>query len=383
MDTANSLADLSKWKDKAAKKRGAKINDSDKVEELLSTGKQILSVKWDEVYSVAQVRKRFRRIEELAESLRLHGQDHPIRVFPKDDTGYKIRKGERRWRAAKHNDGYIDIIIDDSDPNDEIKETIGQIVENFQRDDLTPLELANAFGALRDKGVKQKEIGKQVGLTESSVSKYLSLLNTPDEITELLEAEVTSDLELIGTLRKIHEIDEERCKQLCAAALADGITRPYAQGILRGLKQEQSDVARKDANPKSSNPQLDDPGKLSDQEHEKELNEAGLNEPGIDLPAEPNPEPKKTPAKTPEPRDPHSQRESALRNDDGFYERRAEDAVLLCEVEIDGKKKKGVIQLHLLGEEDDEIVLRMSGDNGEDTLVAVKASQISLIGYRQ
>ena len=75
MDTSNSLADLSKWKDKAAKKRGAKINDSEKVEELLSTGKQILSVRWDEVYSVAQVRKRFRRIEELAESLRLHGQE--------------------------------------------------------------------------------------------------------------------------------------------------------------------------------------------------------------------------------------------------------------------------------------------------------------------
>ncbi len=370
MDDAKSLSQLSGYKNRLGKAR----EDS---------AKQILSVHWSEVYSDTQVRKRFRDIESLADSIKQHGQDHPIRVFPKDDKGYKIRKGERRWRACKLNDATVDIVIDDRNSEGDINELIGQIVENFQRDDLSPLELANGFGALSNKGLSQKDIAKQVGIDATRLSKYLSLLNAPECITDLYEQDVTSDLELSTILRRIHELDPKRCEQMCAAALEDGITRSHAKAILRGLNQERSDIDRQDANPKSSSPKLDDPGALAEQEHQQDLNDAGLNETGLVLPPEPDPEPTKTSSKAPAPQDPHKKHEAALLNADGFYERKPEDAVILCEVKHEGEKRTGVIQLNLLADEDKSFVVRVSNDAGEDEMIVVGADDIKLIGYKQ
>ncbi|WP_166255943.1 ParB/RepB/Spo0J family partition protein [Marinobacter salicampi] len=370
MDDAQSLSKLSGYKNKLGKPR-------------VDPTKQILSVHWSEVYSDTQVRKRFRDIESLADSIKQHGQDHPIRVLPKDDNGYKIRKGERRWRACKLNDSTVDIVIDDRNADGDLNELIGQIVENFQRDDLSPLELAHGFGALSDKGMTQKDIAKQVGIDAPRLSKYLSLLNAPECITDLYEQDVTSDLELSTVLRKIYELDPKRCEQMCAAALEDGITRSHAKAILRGLQQEKSDIDRQDANPKSSSPKLDDPGALADQDHEQELNEAGLNENGLELPPEPDPEPTKTSAKAPAPQDPHKKHEAALLNADGFYERKPEDALILCEVKHDGLKRTGVIQLHLVATEENSFVVRVSNDAGEDDMIVVSADAIKLIGYKQ
>lgn len=376
-----SMSEISRWAGKANEKRGSQ-QEQETVSSLVESGNQVLSVHWSEIYSKAQVRKVFKNIETLAESLDQHGQDHPIRVFPKDSEGYLIRKGERRWRACKLNDGTVDIIVDDRNANDEVKELIGQIVENFQREDLTPMELANGFGELRDKGLKQKEIAKAVGISETKLSKYLSLLKTPEVVTDLLDTEVTSDLDLIATLRKIHELDEDRCEQMCAAALDNGITRDYANSMLRGIQQERSDVDRSDANPKSSNPKLDDPGAVADQEHDAELNEAGLNESGLEYPPEPDPEPEETSAKAPSGSEP-KQKESALLTEDGFYERKAEDAILLCEVPHKGTTRTGSIQLHLMAGEDHQIVVRLSDESGKDEMIAVGAALVKLIGYRQ
>jgi ParB family chromosome partitioning protein len=61
-----------------------------------------LSVDIDDIVSKAQVRKRFKNLEELAESLKLDGQINAINVAPKNKDGkYVILKGERRWRAGK------------------------------------------------------------------------------------------------------------------------------------------------------------------------------------------------------------------------------------------------------------------------------------------
>lgn len=350
---------------------------------------RVLRVHWSEVYSVDQVRKNFRDIDKLADSIREHEQENPVRVFKKDEKGYRIRRGERRWRACKLLDSEIDIIVDDRNPHDEAMEVITQIVENVQRDDLTPKELADAFGFLRNEGMKQKDIAEQAAMTEAQVSKHLALLRTPDYIVELLEEGYTRDLELANVLRQVAELDEQRARQLCAQAMDEGITRAFAQGILRGIRQERSDIDRENAKPKQEG-KLDDPGAIADQDHERELNEAGLNETGLDeggeggltLPPEDDPEPSKSSGQTPEPSTP-KQKESALKTPDGFYERKPEDAVLLCEFDDDGEKRTGVIQLNLLADDDHKLVVRKTNEDGSEELVVVSAPLVKLIGYRQ
>ncbi len=377
-----SLTNLTAFSDRAKQRRQEEA-DRQEVEQLIKSGKTILTVHWSEVYSNPQVRKQFDDIPELAESIKDNGQESPIRVRPKDGTGYCIRRGERRWRACKLNDSTIDIIIDDRNLDDPGYEIAMQLIENVQRDNLTPMETANGLSALMEHGRTQVDLAKEIGMSQSKISKYLTLLKAPQCAQDLLELKYTTDLELVGILRKIHEIDPARCEQMCATIMEDGMSRSFATGILRGLKQEKSDIDRADANPKGGNPKLDDPGSLAEEQHKQELDESGLNESGLELPPEPDPEPAKSSAKAPAPQDPHGKQEAALLNADGFYERRPEDAILLCEVDHNGEKRKGVLQLNLLAAEDDEVVIRLSGENGEDELVAFKADAVKLVGYKQ
>lgn len=377
-----SLKNLSRFSEEAEKRR-KREEDQRAVQELIKSGKQILTVHWSEVYSDVQVRRKFKDIPEIADSLKRHGQENPIQVAPKTDKGYLIRRGERRWRGCKHNDSMVDIIIDDRALNDPIFELRLQLIENLQRDDLTPMEIAFGFQRLLEGEMTQKQIAEDMGMSESKVSKYLALIKCPPCVQELLEEEYTTDLELAGILRKINDIDPSRCEQMCATIVEDGMSRNFANGILRGLKQEKSDIDRADANPKGGNPKLDDPGSLAESEHQKDLEESGLNESGLELPPEPDPEPTKSSAKAPTAQDPHGKHEAALLNADGFYERRAEDAVLLCEVVHNGDTRKGVLQLHLLADEDDQVVVRIAGDMGEDELVAFKAMDVKLVGFKQ
>lgn len=368
--------------------------------EEVPAGTQVLSVHWSEVYSVEQVRKKFNNIEGLAESMATQGQDHPIRVYPKDGKGYRIRKGERRWRAAKLKDMNIDLIVDDREA-DAAQETIGQIVENIQREDLDAMELAEAYRFLRDEaGMSQTDIANLIGKSSAVVSKHLALLTMPEVISDLVATGVVTDLELAGILNKIHELDEVRCEQICAAAVEDGLTRSYANGILRSIRQEKSDV-QKQANKPSMGTGLDNQGAAEEREHNKQLKDAALDEEGLDgnehghegearhsqndagdgfdkrdtgeTTAAQSKASKKAPAS----------REEALKNADGFYERKPENAILLCEFDDGDSVRRGVIQLHLLGDTDNDIVLRCSAEDGGEELLAVPADSIRLIGYRQ
>lgn len=368
--------------------------------EEVPVGKQVLNVHWSEVYSVAQVRKKFNNIEGLAASLEADGQDHPIRVFPKDDKGYRIRKGERRWRAAKLKDLNIDIYVDERESG-LAKDIIGQLIENLQREDLDSMEQAEAFRVLRDEaGMSQTEIASSIGKSSAVVSKHLALLTMPEVITDLVESGVVTDLELSGILNKIHDLDENRCAQLCAMAVGEGITRSYANGILRSIRQEQSDV-KKQANKPNTGTGLDNLSGTEEREHQNGLNEAGLNESGWDGEGEGGPEGEgghtggekddagevtsgnKIAPQSKTSKKGSATRDEALKNSDGFYERKPENAILLCEFDDGESVRRGVIQLHLLGDTDNDIVLRCTTEGGDEELLAVPAMSVRLLGYRQ
>ena len=119
-------------------------------------------------------------LEDLARSIRANGIVQPIVVRAKDGR-YQIVAGERRWRAAqKAGLRKIPVIVKDI-PDDKLLEIA--LVENIQRQELNPIEEANAFRRLIDRvGLTQETIADRVGKNRTIVSTSLRLLKLPETI---------------------------------------------------------------------------------------------------------------------------------------------------------------------------------------------------------
>jgi len=125
-------------------------------------------------------------IEELASSIKESGILQPVLVVP-EGNHYTIIVGERRWRAAQKI-GFKKIpSIIRSMPLAQQLET--SLVENIQREDLNPLEIALAYQKLsQELNYTQEDIAKKVGKDRASVANYLRLINLPKEIQDYLAA---------------------------------------------------------------------------------------------------------------------------------------------------------------------------------------------------
>ncbi len=133
-----------------------------------------------------QPRRRFNaeELEKLAASLHRHGVLQPVVVRAAGDH-YELVVGERRWRAARLAGlERIPVTVADIASPDRLELAL---VENVQRRDLNPVELAQAFSGLSDAGLTHQEIGERVGMERSSVSNYIRLLELPRDLQEDLE----------------------------------------------------------------------------------------------------------------------------------------------------------------------------------------------------
>jgi len=134
-----------------------------------------------------QPRRHFdpEHLDELAASIRRHGVLQPVVVRRAAGGRYELIVGERRWRASRAA-GLEDIpaVISEVD-SEELLELA--IVENVQRRDLNPIELAYAYRALASGGATQEEIGQRVGLERSSIANHLRLLDLSRDIQEDVE----------------------------------------------------------------------------------------------------------------------------------------------------------------------------------------------------
>lgn len=133
-----------------------------------------------------QPRKSFssEALETLTESIRSVGVLQPI-VVRRDGFEYLLVAGERRWRAAQEAGlPEIPALIRETDDAGSLTEAL---IENLQREDLSPLEQAAAFQQLEeDFGMSHAEIGKRVGRSRSAVSNTLRLLNLTPAIQKAL-----------------------------------------------------------------------------------------------------------------------------------------------------------------------------------------------------
>ena len=129
-----------------------------------------------------QPRKVFdkEKLEELANSIKENGVLQPILVV-KDENGYTIVAGERRWRAAKIAGlKVIPAII--KDYTDNRKKQVA-LIENIQREDLNVVEIAKAIKELMDiDGYTHSDVAKVTGKNVSTISNLTRLLKLPDEI---------------------------------------------------------------------------------------------------------------------------------------------------------------------------------------------------------
>lgn len=141
-----------------------------------------------------QPRKEFdsAALSELADSISQHGILQPLLLRPMVSGGYRIVAGERRWRAARMA-GLTEVPAVVREMTD-TEEMLFALIENLQREDLTPLEEARGYRTLIEtQGFTQEEVSQTVGKSRPAVTNAMRLLNLPEDIQEMLErGEITA-----------------------------------------------------------------------------------------------------------------------------------------------------------------------------------------------
>jgi ParB family chromosome partitioning protein len=139
----------------------------------------------DDIYpNPHQPRKKFstEKIKDLAESLKETGMIQPVVVY-REDNKYYLIVGERRWRAAQYlNWNKIPAIIKDMIHDDIL---VSALVENIQREDLNPIEIAEGIEVLMlQMGLTQERASERLGMNRSTLTNYLRLLKLPEAVKE-------------------------------------------------------------------------------------------------------------------------------------------------------------------------------------------------------
>ena len=130
-------------------------------------------------------------LEELAASIRQNGVIQPILVRDAGHGRFTLIAGERRWRAAQIA-GLDSVPVHVSETGDD-KNLILALVENIQRQDLSPLEESHAYKRLVDSGLTQERVAKEIGKSRTAVANSLRLLQLPTPVRMSLAAAEISE----------------------------------------------------------------------------------------------------------------------------------------------------------------------------------------------
>lgn len=183
-------------------------------------------------------------LKELADSIKTHGVLQPIlvRTVPKSSpTKYQIIAGERRWRAAKlAGIAEVPAMIQELDDKRVLEIAL---IENIQRENLNPVELALAYQRLSDDfSFSQREIAERVGKERASVANFLRLLSLPKNVLDL----VRSNQLTMGHAKALLSIKEPNAQQrLAKKTIAEGLSvRELESLVSRVVVLDQGKTAR-------------------------------------------------------------------------------------------------------------------------------------------
>lgn len=172
-------------------------------------------------------------LEELARSIQETGILQPVIVVP-DEDDYRIIVGERRWRAAqKIGLETIPVLVRNL--------TVAQqheamLIENLQREDLNPIEIAKAYQRMiEDYGYTQEDVAQRVGKDRTSVANTLRLLKLPAEIQELIADGKLS----MGHARALISVeDPERQRSMAGRIIRDSLSVREVEKWVRRLQTQ-------------------------------------------------------------------------------------------------------------------------------------------------
>ena len=191
----------------------------------------------------AQPRKDFNdeALAELADSIAQHGVLQPLLVRPLLGGGYQIVAGERRWRAARMAGvSEVPVVIREMSDH-EVMELA--LIENLQREDLTPLEEAQGYQSLIDQyGMTQEETAKRVGKSRPAVANAMRLLHLCEPVRAMVEDGRLSG----GHARALLPLPAKQQETAAAAVLKSDLSVRQTELLAKKLLAETPEKPAKD-----------------------------------------------------------------------------------------------------------------------------------------
>jgi len=180
-----------------------------------------------------QPRKTFQddAMKELAASIKEHGVIQPI-IVHRIGSNYGLIAGERRWRASRLAGlKTIPALVKEATKRELIEQAL---IENIQREDLNPLEAAEAYKRLQDEfKLTQEDLAKRVGKERSTVTNFLRLLSLPKEVKHDLAAGNLS----MGHAKALLSMERVRDQQQAALMIVKkGLSVREAEALASHLK---------------------------------------------------------------------------------------------------------------------------------------------------
>ena len=210
------IPDLSALDDKARKALGIHEIELDKI-----------------VPNEYQPRKTFQTesLKELAASIKEHGVIQPV-IVHLIGSNYGLIAGERRWRAARLAGlKTIPALVKEATKRELIEQAL---IENIQREDLNPLEAAEAYKRLQDEfKLTQEDLAKRVGKERSTVTNFLRILGLPKELKQSLAVGALS----MGHAKALLSLERVRDQiQAASAIVRKGLSVREAEALANRLK---------------------------------------------------------------------------------------------------------------------------------------------------
>ena len=200
------------------------VGEMEEIDNLIVKEKKTEKNSGDTVLKISQIepnksqpRKNFNEdsLQELADSIKQFGIIQPLGVQKKDKY-YEIIAGERRWRAARIAGlKEVPVIIKDYSEQEVVEIAL---IENIQREDLNPIEEAQAYKRLLEEyNLKQDEVAERVSKSRTAVTNSMRLLKLSDKVQEMLIDEMITS----GHARAILAIEDEELQYEIAERVMD------------------------------------------------------------------------------------------------------------------------------------------------------------------
>jgi len=177
-----------------------------------------------------------KKIDELTDSIREHGILSPLMVRSVGGGFYRIIAGERRWRAAR-GAGLAEVPVRIVVADDKTALELA-MVENLQREDLSPIEEARGYRALMEEfGMTQEEVAQRVSKSRPAVANSLRLLSLPAELMELvLRGELSA-----GSARALLALkSEDTMRAAGRTAVSNEMNVREVEALVRRLGKEKT-----------------------------------------------------------------------------------------------------------------------------------------------